>query len=216
MYKSIRILMVCLVLSGLLTGCLSLNKPAAEKRYFSLMVNRPETAPPDPKGLVLRISPFNISPVYAGKSLVYRDKNLEYQSDFYNEFLVDPGPMIRTQVGLWLTDAGLFHLVLGNYSKIMPDVLLEGSVASLYGDYRDINRPKAVLEIQFFLIDDTKPKSRVLLQKQLRREIPVMTMSPEDLVNGWNEALRQVLTDFEEALRQTDLKGLTAKSGVVD
>ena len=122
--------------------------------------------------------------------------------------------MIRTQVGLWLTDAGLFHLVLGNYSKIMPDVLLEGSVASLYGDYRDINRPKAVLEIQFF--PDRRyqaqipgPAPKTITQGNTGHDhVPGRTWS-----TAGTRALRQVLTDFEEALRQTDLKGLTAKSG---
>ncbi len=84
--------------------------------------------------------------------------------------------------------------------------ILEGNVIALYGDYSQKNSPKAVLEIQFFLIDNTSTSSEMIFQNNYRREVALNSSLPEALVKGWNEALQQILTDLEEDLREVDLK----------
>ena len=82
---------------------------------------------------------------------------------------------------------------------------MEGNVNELYGDYRASGTPKAVLGIQFFLIDETYSNSRIIFQKNYHGEVALKNNSPETLVEGWNNALGQILTDLKEDLMKLNL-----------
>jgi hypothetical protein len=86
---------------------------------------------------------------------------------------------------------------------VEPDYTLEGNVSELYGDFRSSNTPKAVLGIQFFLISKN---SKILFQNNYREEIVLNSNSPQDLANGWNEALEQILTALAGDLKNVDFK----------
>jgi hypothetical protein len=44
---------------------------------------------------------------------------------------------------------------------------LEGSINALYGDFRNLNAPAAVLEIEFFLHNEDTANPGIVLQKAL-------------------------------------------------
>jgi cholesterol transport system auxiliary component len=108
--------------------------------------------------------------------------------------------MITAQVEKWLSDAGLFQLVTNAPSKVLPDFFLEGAISSLYGDFRDIKQPRAVIELHFFMIEAGKSKANVILQKRYRREIPMAGSTADHLIEGWTTGLRDILTDFEAVI----------------
>jgi ABC-type uncharacterized transport system auxiliary subunit len=85
--------------------------------------------------------------------------------------------------------------------------VLEGAVTALYGDYRVSTAPKAVMEIQFLLLQETATNPEIIFQRQYHKEEPLKGDTPDDLVKGWNNALNQILTEFE-----TDLKGFMSKT----
>jgi len=92
-----------------------------------------------------------------------------------------------------------------------PDIeesyyLLDGSVAALYGDYSQGTTPRAVLEIRFSLNQKSKDRSAIIFQRDYREQAPVKGNSPEQLVKGWDEVLRKILTALEEDLSKFDYK----------
>ena len=182
-----------LALLPLIAGCLNLEKSFPEKRYFILDVPRHGNPHLRGEGAVLRVRKFHVSPRYREKGLVYRKGDLSYESDFYNRFFILPS-------------SGLFQYVVSTASHLETTHVLEGVVNALFGDYSGQRPPKAVLEIQFFLIKDVSARSKIVFQKKYRKEVVIQESSPESLVKGWNEALRQILTDLEENLRQVDIK----------
>lgn len=188
-----------------LSACVSVKQPPPEKRFYALDVTRSPQAVPPEKGSVLWVRSFQISPMYEDKAFVYRNGELSYQSDFYNEFLVNPGPMITAQVAAWLTGTNIFKLVTDSPGKMLSDFILEGAITELYGDFKNPVAPTAVLEMQFFLLEDAAVQSRIILQKQMRRVVPLKGGEPADLIQGWNTALEQILIDFEQALRNPEL-----------
>jgi cholesterol transport system auxiliary component len=196
---------IVLVLLLPLAACVSVKQPPPEKRFYGLNVTRINDPNPPEKGSILWVRKFQISPMYEDKAFVYRNGELSYQSDFYNEFLINPGPMITTQVTGWLTGANIFRMVVDSPGKILSDYILEGVITELYGDFQNPVAPTAVLEMQFFLLDDTDVHSRIIVQKQMRRVIPLKGGEPSDLIQGWNIALEQILTEFEQALRDPNL-----------
>jgi len=149
---------------------------------------------------------FEISPGFSGREFIYRKGDLSYVSDFYNQFFRSPVLLVTEEVGKWLSESGLFKSVVDPTSDAEPDHVLEGNINELYGDYRTPNAPKAVMGIQFFLIEVESANPQIIFQNNYRREVAIGSNSPDELIEGWNEALKQILTSLEGDLRKADLK----------
>ncbi len=185
----------------LVSGCVRLESSYPEKRYFLIDTSRQEEVSPRATDDVLRVVTFSVSPQYEGKDFVYRKGEVVYESDFYNEFLISPSDMFSEEVKQWVARAGLFGQIADLSSYNEPTFFLGGTVTALYGDFRDVSAPKAIMEIEFLLTHDISAKGEVAFQNRYHREIPLDGASPQALVKGWNEALRQILTELEEDLQ---------------
>ena len=185
----------------LVSGCIRLASSYPEKRYFLIDISRQEDVSPRATDEVLRVVTLSVSPQYEGKDFVYRKGDVVYESDFYNEFLISPTDMFTEQVRQWVARSGLFGQVADLSSYNEPTFFLGGTVTALYGDFRDISAPKAIMEIEFLLTHNLAAQGQVIFQNRYRREIPMDKASPPALVEGWDEALRQILTDLEKDLR---------------
>jgi cholesterol transport system auxiliary component len=189
----------------LLAGCFNINKSYPLKHYFVLNAARNQKVSPSPSNGVLKIQRFRVSPQFDGQDFVYKKGNLNYESDFYNEFFIPPGLMIAENVEKWLARSGLFKYVMGFSSPVKPTFELEGVVSALYGDYSGSEAPKAVLEIQFFLVRNAAFRPHIVFGKTYREETLISGNSPDALVAGWNQALEHILTRFETNLKDLDL-----------
>ncbi|MGB2688080.1 MAG: hypothetical protein WBC36_03775 [Desulfobacterales bacterium] len=195
-----------LALPFFLTGCFNFNKSFPEKHFFVLSASRSEGLSVSKSDAVLRIRRFRVSPRFEGKGFVYREGNLNYASDFYNEFFISPASMIAEEVHKWLKRSGLFQYVMNSSSPVEPALELEGAISALYGDYRDTKVPKAVLEMQFFLVRNVSSQPVIVFGKTYHEEIFIKGNSPDALVTGWNLALEHILNKFETNLKDLDFK----------
>ena len=206
--RSIGMLTVLLAGSVLLLegACVQLNKSYPDKQLYSLEVSR--AAAPltnSASGPVLRIRRFVVAPQFEGRELVYRTGELQFESDFYHEWFVQPNAVLTQQTHNWLSASGLFEAVLDSSSKLDETLTLEGYVGALYGDYRDKAAPKAVLDLHVRMITEGESRSRMLFNQDYRQAISVPDESPEALVKGWNEELQLILSLLEEDLRRVKL-----------
>ena len=188
-------------------GCLNLERSYVEKHYFILEASRDEDISSPDAGKVLTVRRFRVSPKYEGKGLVYRLKKLSYESDFYNEFFISPASMFTEEIRKRLAVSGLFKHVVDPSSLLDSTYILEGAVTALYGDYSVNTAPRAVLEIQFFILQETAASPKIIFQSQYHKEEPLNDNIPDALVKSWNTALNQILTEFE-----TDLKEYISKT----
>ena len=186
-------------------GCINLERSYIEKHYFVLDSFPAENTSPPDTGKVLAVRRLRVSPKYEGKGLVYRLGELNYESDFYNEFFVSPVSMFTEEVRKRLAGSGLFKRVVDPSSLLASAYVLEGAVTVLYGDYRVSTAPKAVMEIQFLLLEETDVSPEIILQRQYHKEEPLNGSTPDALVKSWNTALSQILTEFEADLKNTIL-----------
>jgi cholesterol transport system auxiliary component len=189
----------------LLTGCFNINKSYPLKHYFVLNAVRSRKILPSTAKGVLKIQRFRVSPQFDGQDFVYKKGNLNYESDFYNEFFIPPGLMIAENVEKWLSGSGLFKYVMGFSSPVEPTFELEGVVSALYGDYSSTKAPEAVMEIQFFLVRNAAFRPHIVFGKTYREETLINGNSPDALVAGWNLALEHILARFETNLKELDL-----------
>jgi len=205
-HNAIFLFSFCLVLFLTLMGCTTLNKNYPERNYYILNVSGQQRKLSPAPVTVLGVPRIDISPSFAGTEFVYRKGDLSYESDFYNQFFRPPASLITEESRKWLSESGLFKYVVdATYGQ--PNYVLEGNVNELYGDFRAHDTPKAVLGIQFFMIDETSTNPTIIFQNNYQREVAISSKSPAELVKGWNEALQQIMTALEEDLSKVSFGG---------
>ena len=193
-----------LLLLVFLSGCVSLEKSYPDRRYFALEL-APGKTPNSTSDRILSVASLRISPRYADRSFVYRTSTAAYEADFYNQFLTAPDSMIAEELRKGLAASELFKYVVGPANPLQPHYVLEGSINALYGDFRDPNRPVAVLEIEVFLYNQDPAAAGVSLQKRYEKSVPLSEKSPEALVKGWDQALADIVAALVADLKAANL-----------
>ena len=193
-------LLLCsfLTLLGLSIGCANVNKPYPERTFFLFKVSNPSGNISTVQGTTLDVNRFSISPTSEGREFIYRTTDLEYKTDFYNQFFRPPTTIMTETVRQWLNQSGLFEDVLTPASQAVANYTIEGNIVELYGDYRNLASANAVMSIQFYLLKISEDGSDpdILLSKTYTSEQPIGTASPQNLMNGWNLALDDILGEF--------------------
>lgn len=192
--------LVCLA-SVLLATTACFNKSYQEKRSFVLDVSSESREPASESPIVLKIKKFRVSPLFVGRAMVYRIGELQYEYDFYDEWLVSPGLLLTRQFHDWLSKTGRFRLVLAGTNHIEPTHLLEGNVAEFYGDYRNAQSPKAIFGIELLLLDGLN-EWQVTSRRTYHKEVPLTDRSPDALAEGLSQAVRLVLVDLEREIAE--------------
>ncbi|MCD4688379.1 MAG: ABC-type transport auxiliary lipoprotein family protein [Desulfuromonadaceae bacterium] len=193
----------------LLTGCLRLEKPYPQKSAYRLEAIPATTTQQPLSNRVLQIGKFDSAPAYRSKGFIYRTGEQTWQSDYYHEFFTPPTAMLTEQCRRWLQQTGLFGQINQGGYPLASD-LLQGRIVALHGDYRPGRAPMAVLELQLTLINESRTPAHTDLNRLYRRSLPLVDREPATLVKAWNEALADILREFEAQLR-LDQNSLTQK-----
>ena len=184
----------------------SLKKNPPEKRFFVLEANRPGRPQASGmkdrpgNGVFLQITRFQVSPRFESKGIVYRTGEVNYEVDFYNEFLVNPANLLTEETAKWLSATDLFDNVIPLGRNLGEKYALAGRVNSLYGDYQEKGNFRGVMEIEYFLMRDPYRNVEIILNKKYHQEAPMDDGSATALVKAWNHCLEAILADLERDL----------------
>ncbi len=170
----------------LMAGCFSLQRPISDKKLYSLeaRIIPVSAAVPGPLPTLL-VKEFDMAPMYTTNSFVYRRDQFQFETDYFNEFIVPPQRMITTAVKQALFDTRRFSPA---FPDRPADHRLQGRINRLYGDFRQPGHPLAVMEIALDL-DATG-------EKTFSKEIAVRDSTPQALVGGWNRLLEEIIREF--------------------
>jgi cholesterol transport system auxiliary component len=206
-FQALAAALACLTLLG--AGC-SIPLPAArqvaERHYYMLEPARAGAAAQASAKTILKVRPFSVSPGFDTREFVYKIGDQRFETDYYNLLFMQPGPAVTQTARKWLDASGLFGHVIDSTSQAEETHALEGNLVALYGDYTDPKAPKAVLEMQFFLLKQTKGDYTVAFQKSYRKETPLDSDAPQNLADGMQKSLGAILAALEG-----DLGGVMGK-----
>jgi len=181
---------------GLAAGC---SRPPPVKGTFVLEPAMPPAAAKTHPG-ILRIGSFTVSAPYRGRQLVFRESELKFETDYYNEFLVAPGANIGEATARALAAAKVFASVVPTSVTLDPDFILDGFVGALYGDGRNMDKPDAVISITYFLRRQAGDLGVPMWTRTYERRIPFTTGSANAYVTALNTGLSEILAELAKDL----------------
>ena len=188
-----------IVLSIMLTGC---GRMSYSKRTYILDAARP----PEPRQaeslVILEVRRFTIDSVFASKGFVYRRGEHQYESDFYNQFLISPAVIVSETTRHWLCRSGICERVLVPGSRLESTHTLEANITALYADVRDKSSPSAVMELRAFLIANDQTVESVILGERYKASCPLQSNTPDDFVEALDKCLAEILTGLEKDLKK--------------
>jgi cholesterol transport system auxiliary component len=176
------------------SGCSSLKQAYPAKESFGLTT--PEVAPAAGGGHegVLRVERVRVAAPYDGRSFVYRLSDTRYETDYYNEFVAEPGRLLTGELVRSLGGAHVFTTVVDPAASADAKVRLETSVTELYGDYRDPAAPRAVVRARFLLLEERLESTGVIGEWNLEEREPLKSGDAAGLVEGWSRAWGKVVS----------------------
>ena len=187
-------------LTLLLCGCAS--RSPWKQEAFALTVPAAGEAGSAAHTNILCLRRVTVSPLFAGKPLVYRTGDNSYEQDPYAEFLVPPAQMLEQCWRQGLRAGHGFAGVLDPDSDRKSDCAMEVSVNELYGDFRQPDHPGAVLQMRLLLYS-TQPADygRVLWQREFAKRVPFAHRTPAALVAGWNAGMQASMEEVNTELQ---------------
>ena len=181
-------------------GC-SLTRPSPLKSTYVLEPPPPAAgATPGPE--TLKVEGVTVAAPYRGRTLVYRETDLKYEADFYQEFLVSPAAMLGEAIAAWLGAARIYREVLSPSDALDGDVALQAFVSELYADLREPSRASGVITVKFFVSRSDAAPGRWIWTGELGARAPASSRSADALVAALNAALGQILEQLAAVLRK--------------
>ena len=183
----------------MLNGC---GRTSYNKRTYILDAVRQQEPGQAESDVILEVRRFTIDSTFANKGFVYRRSEHQYESDFYNQFLISPAIMVSEKTRHWLSRSGVFERVLVPGSRLESTHTLEANITALYADVRDKSSLRAVMELRVFLIANNNTGESVVLGERYQASYPLQSNTPDALVEAFDKCLSQILTGLEKDLKK--------------
>lgn len=182
------------LLLGLVGGCTLIpTQPSVDRAWFLLEV--PPAPASEAQPVPIELGSVRVAPAVAGKGLVYRLGPHRYESDFYNEWFLNPREHVEQLLReRWTRETGSVRLVAD--ARTEPGARqIDVLVTALHGDLDGAAPGVAVVGMRVFAQGDEGTSLW-----ELERRIPITARSPEALVAALSLGMTELLLDIENRL----------------
>ena len=207
MNASVKACLFTMIAALLLSACASVGQPSKKIDYYTLEYDPPLQANEREKvPFTLKISRFQVSPLYNSNKIIYRDKPFSRNEYYYRKWRANPGDTITYFLKRDLQQSSLFKAVFSHEDKFASEYLLEGAVDEFF-EQDNPDSWEAVLSITIALIKENEPdvSKRVIFQKTYRARAPCRQKNPKSLSEAMSLAMaqvsEQVIRDIVNALK---------------
>jgi ABC-type uncharacterized transport system auxiliary subunit len=183
-----------IVIAIIILGC---GQKVYNKHYYLLDVTRDTPILERQNDVILQIQRFTIGTAFESKGLVYRKSEFEYETDFYNEFIISPADIITEKTRNWLAVSGAFKNVLDTGSYIEPTHTLTANITALYCDFRNESSPTATMEIRFFVIAKEAPEESIVFSKTYNAAIQIKSNDTKSMIEAMDRCLKNILNKLD-------------------
>ena len=158
----------------------------------------------------LKIATPSASPAYASSRMAYIEQ--PYRIDYFaqNQWADTPSRMLKTLLTQDLAASGLFRFVHAESTGVDDGLRLDSSIVELVQVFTPTTSEVRVT-IRFDLVD--LPHRTILLSEVIGAQEPAATRDPYAGVVAANQAVRKVLDQLHERLRDALAGAATASSG---
>jgi cholesterol transport system auxiliary component len=199
-----NIFFAALLVVAVLAGCSALQRESPVRQTFLLDPPAPpQVARSQPS--TLRVERIDVAAPFRGRNFVYRTGELNYETDFYVEFLVPPATMLAEQTARGLARAKAFSQVSGPGSGMDAQWVLDGFATSIYADYRDKTKPAAELDISYYLTSATGTAQTPSWSREYRERVPMREASTQAYAEALNQAFGAILAQLSRDLASAKL-----------
>lgn len=182
------------LIAALGSGCTLLpERPALDRAWFLLEV--PEAARTEQPGPLVELSSVRVAPAFAGKGLVYRLDPYRYESDFYNEWFLNPREHIEQLLRERWTRAGGPVTLVPDARKDPAARQLDILITALYGDLHVEGPGMARLGLRAF----TQGRDGTQFW-ELEQQVELQARTPQALVAALSVGMAGLLEDLEQRL----------------
>jgi ABC-type uncharacterized transport system auxiliary subunit len=173
------------------------NQPYLARDRFGVIATGVATIQGSPQGSI-RLERVRVSPPFDGRAFVYQKGDLNFEYDYFNQFVAMPSDLLTAEVFAGLNASRRFEQVLPPEIVLDTPHRLEVTVTRLVGDFRDRGSPQAVIAMRVLLLEVTNHGIRVLAQDVIEESEPIPSPSAEDLTRGWGKALGRSINTLGE------------------
>ncbi len=145
---------------------------------------------------------MEVAPEYSGEAFVYQTKDHELVRDPYARFSALPSLLLAAAIRGYLANADFLGDVVSPGSELRPQVTVETSALKLAGILRSTDS-SSLLTIRFRVLRNGKDPGLAteILLKTYSAKPNNPRATPKAVVDGWNRALAEIMSDFESDLR---------------
>ncbi len=157
---------------------------------------------------LITVKHFFVDKAFSTKEMIYRQDPFSYQSDPYNQWMVNPGQMVSGYLIRDLAKAGLFRAVFSSDNIEPTRYVLQGRV----DEFLELNQEgvsKAALSLSVILLDSTQKTvpASVVFQRDYQMFEPLREKTPSGFAQAMSKAMenfsKRLLTDLSKVIDES-------------
>jgi len=174
------------------TGCVSLRQPHLKVDYYTLEYE-PTRVQGQALAAGLRVERFQVSPLYDGERIAFREANFTRGAYDYHRWRANPGDLVAYFMARDFRSSGLFQAVQTMDSQVPTTYAIAGCVEEIV-EVDGADRWEAVLSLTITLLktDEKDPSRQVLMQKNYSSAKACARKHPRALVESMSQAMAEI------------------------